>query len=457
MRPFLARAGLCLLAVLIVGPSAPLPSRGAAPARPAPAPTGPAAEAREQRLKIAKLQKQVLMDDGAPAKAALKELQALGDPGRAAIADAMRQLMVRDKAKADAAARTAGDAATIKTLEAQLAMTRQQASDNLAKLDKGEPLKLARANYDKLNAIYAKLQPIYASRATVADVQARHPELKATLEASLPAATKPPTTRDAAEASLEATVEKAWGVPASKVAEAWAAGDAEPQEAAVRGGWLYGFCRRVEAYDKSLLSAGVVDPVELELCRQSNHYRELLGLRPLELDARLAQAARRHAKEMVDLKYFKHESPTEGQHTPKERIESAGYGKEATGEEALATGPTPDAAFWGVFNDLDGHRLLVAAGSSAVGSGKWSDKWVLTFGPAPRLMLASDADRQNAVPRGSDLPPQSAGTASARRPNGNGHNNPAGQQQQDDPRVPHPRLPGGGGIPSVPGIPGLGL
>ena len=69
---------------------------------------------------------------------------------------------------------------------------------------------------------------------------------------------------------------------------------------------------------------------------------------------------------------------------PWPRIESAGYGKEATGEEALATGPTPDAAFWGVFNDVDGHRLLVATGSTAVGSGKWTDKWVLTFGAAPR-------------------------------------------------------------------------
>src|SRR3954451_17588234 len=229
MRSAPARAGLSLLACLLVGPAAARTSAGAPPARATPAaPTGPAAEAREQRLKIAKLQKQVLMDDGAPAKAALKELQALGDPGKAAIADAMRQLLARDKAKADAAARTAGDAATLKTLEGQLAAVRQQASENLAKLDKGETLKLARVNYDKLGTTYAKLQPLYASRATVADVLARRAELKATLEASLPAGTKSPAA-DPAEAQLQATVEKAWGAPASKVAEAWAAGDAEAQ------------------------------------------------------------------------------------------------------------------------------------------------------------------------------------------------------------------------------------
>ena len=48
---------------------------------------------------------------------------------------------------------------------------------------------------------------------------------------------------------------------------------------------------------------------ELENARDVNTYREYLGIFPYEFDPRLVKAARGHSKEMVDLKYFDHDSP----------------------------------------------------------------------------------------------------------------------------------------------------
>jgi uncharacterized protein YkwD len=56
----------------------------------------------------------------------------------------------------------------------------------------------------------------------------------------------------------------------------------------------------------------------------TNAARLKAGLKPLTLDARLTAAARLHAREMADLAYFSHTSPTPGLETPSDRIHAAG-------------------------------------------------------------------------------------------------------------------------------------
>ena len=408
-------------------------------------------EAKELRSKITRLQKSVTTDDFPAARAAADELLNLGDPGKAALADSLKQVFPRDRTRIEAAAKTTGDAAQLKPVETELAALRQQAAANLAKLDKGDPLKTAEAQYDKLNAAWAKLQPFYAARAAVLDGLARRTEWKAVWARAAPAGAKPPFD-PAAEAQLKALADKALGAPAAQALRD--AGGGEPADPALQAVSSFRFARQVEAYNRSLaLSNGLADGAELEASRLVNHYRELLGLRPLELDARLTQAARRHAREMAEMKYFGHDSPAADHRDAAARAKAAGYTVEGVAED-LAVGPSSEAAFWYAFNTPESHRAWVDPRYSALGVGKWNKKWVATLGAAPRLMSASESDRAAASVRGESLPPQSAPAVAAKRP-ANAPGQGGQPSPQDDPRLIKPRLPGGGGVPSIPGLGGV--
>src|SRR5205823_3169531 len=80
-----------------------------------------------------------------------------------------------------------------------------------------------------------------------------------------------------------------------------------PKEPAKWNLWFYRMCRQIEAYNVGF--ENLLDKEEIANVRATNAYREALGILPVELDARLIQAARRHSKEMVELKYFSHHSP----------------------------------------------------------------------------------------------------------------------------------------------------
>ena len=61
-------------------------------------------------------------------------------------------------------------------------------------------------------------------------------------------------------------------------------------------------------------------PEELEIVRLTNTEREKAGVPALRANHSLAQAARSHAREMLDLNYFGHVSPTPGQRQPADRV-----------------------------------------------------------------------------------------------------------------------------------------
>jgi uncharacterized protein YkwD len=81
------------------------------------------------------------------------------------------------------------------------------------------------------------------------------------------------------------------------------------------------------------------------LLKLVNEHRTGFGRAPFKASALLSDAARAHGRNMVDGRYFSHESPDGG--TPSHRLASAGLDWQAVGENLVA-GPdfgTPQAVF----------------------------------------------------------------------------------------------------------------
>jgi len=78
-----------------------------------------------------------------------------------------------------------------------------------------------------------------------------------------------------------------------------------------------------------------LERVRAEMLARVNDARKKTGVAPLRSNARLDQAAQRHAEDMLDRSYFAHESPEKK--TVRERAHEAGYDWRAIGEN-LAEG-----------------------------------------------------------------------------------------------------------------------
>lgn len=87
-----------------------------------------------------------------------------------------------------------------------------------------------------------------------------------------------------------------------------------------RPGELGGRDLRREAYLRKAATypAGLAKE-EIEFVELTNYERALKGLKPLEVDMTLVQAARGHSREMYDKFYFAHDSPTASLRTPMKR------------------------------------------------------------------------------------------------------------------------------------------
>jgi uncharacterized protein YkwD len=82
---------------------------------------------------------------------------------------------------------------------------------------------------------------------------------------------------------------------------------------------------------------------ERAILEGTNAARVKAGLKPLTLDARLTAAARLHAREMADLDYFSHTSPTKGLETPSDRVHAAGSLDWGAGENIAFNEETANA------------------------------------------------------------------------------------------------------------------
>ena len=183
-----------------------------------------------------------------------------------------------------------------------------------------------------------------------------------------------------------------------------AAEDKPPSDGALRELWLYNVNRKIEAYNKARMRERLTNRGEEENLERLNEYREALGLRRLELDARLLQSARRHSKQMVDLGYFSHTSPKAETKTFQKRIAAAGYPR--AGGENIAMGKTDgDAVFWMWFDSPGHHRNMVNHRFRAIGIGRYQDHWTQNFGLGPPLVFANADTRKAAAPKGKIVDP----------------------------------------------------
>jgi uncharacterized protein YkwD len=98
------------------------------------------------------------------------------------------------------------------------------------------------------------------------------------------------------------------------------------------------YCR---AFIKAELAAdnGMTDK-EKEAVQGINRLRMMLGIAPLEGDARLAKAIKGHIEDMEKNGYFGHFEKNENSKTPQQRCQAQGY-KATTGEDIAST-PEPD-------------------------------------------------------------------------------------------------------------------
>jgi uncharacterized protein YkwD len=143
-----------------------------------------------------------------------------------------------------------------------------------------------------------------------------------------------------------------------------------------------------DAFDQALLEhnrrtaalnaqAAGLPPAVAEQIAITNAYREMLGRRVLQIDARLVQAAQGHSDAMAKQKKVFHQG-TDG--TPETRIRRAGYVPLAIGENVCGVVDTAAEAHAQWCRSPGHHRSLVDALFSQIGVGHADGYWTQNFG-----------------------------------------------------------------------------
>lgn len=146
----------------------------------------------------------------------------------------------------------------------------------------------------------------------------------------------------------------------------------------------------VEAYNASVRERNAqrraecaITDLEWQGLQSVNWYREILGLRCLEIEPHLMKAARGHSADMVKRSFFNHYAPAPGPREPWDRAVRAGYVPKTVGENLAQQQGAP----------LDGweamkawiispphHRNMLKPEYVHVGIGVVDDTWTLKLG-----------------------------------------------------------------------------
>ncbi len=122
------------------------------------------------------------------------------------------------------------------------------------------------------------------------------------------------------------------------------------------------------------LEGTTVETEERACVKAVNDYRWMMGLRAVKIDERLVRAARKHSIEMAQDNYFTHNSKTPRLRTPGLRARREGYGGGVA--ENIARGPaTGVGAFKGWFGSSGHHRNMCNAGHRDIGVGAHMNHW----------------------------------------------------------------------------------
>jgi len=120
-----------------------------------------------------------------------------------------------------------------------------------------------------------------------------------------------------------------------------------------------------------------IQPEEARGIRFFNQVRLLAGLRPCAIDTRLCEAARDHAKDMVEKKFFAHESPVAGKKTPWDRAKNFGT---TAGAENIAAGAAAGQATIMQWWHSPGHLKNMMGSHNRVGLGNFKTTWTQMLG-----------------------------------------------------------------------------
>ncbi|HEV8378886.1 MAG TPA: CAP domain-containing protein [Tepidisphaeraceae bacterium] len=349
---------------------------------------------------VEELKQKALSEDFNTSRMALKALVAKGASARPVVREVVKELLTRDKAKIEENAALLGDPAKYKELDQKLSAQRRTASENIAVLEREKTVKEASENYRGLGELWKEnAAPL---RSAIFDAMRRRADLLAIWrQEPVPAAENP--FRPAQEMKLIPLAEKAMGMTLIQATGLAAANERNvPKEPVKWNFWFYRMCRQIEAYNSTFEQ--LLDKEEMANVRATNAYREALGILPVELDARLIQAARRHSKEMVELKYFSHHSPNPSEKDFERRYLNAGF--KELGSENIAMGMSSGEAAFKIWFESPGHHVnMIRPGNTALGVGRWKNYWTANFGNGPRLMSASEMERNRVAVRGEIVKP----------------------------------------------------
>ncbi len=353
----------------------------------------------QQRAEIRKFHIQAMGSDIQIARQAIAALQEMGDVARRDTLLVANRLLRRQRLIVMRAASRIRFPEKVSNAESRIAELRTSAWENIGKLDKGQTIQIAKENYTKLIEMHKALAPVYAHRTAVVGAMAMRAELVSICRDAGGQTAKlytPQSEKKLAELAARAlgmTLEQAAKIGPFK-------GSKGPTDQTARAIWHFSACRRIAKYNAGLwrhMSSG-----EAENMRLVNDYREALGALRYEIDPRLIQSARRHSKEMTDLNYFSHTSPTTANKSFGNRVRNAGHPSPA-GENIAIGSRTGTGVFWMWFGSPGHHKNMVNRGAVAMGVGKWSGRWTQNMARGKRVMLMNKADRANVKIKGKVL------------------------------------------------------
>jgi hypothetical protein len=352
----------------------------------------------EQKQQLAALKAKALGQDFGETLEAIRKIVAMGPVVREELNGLLVSLLTRNKAAIESAVRAAGAMKGIEQADKKLAEARAEARANIAKLSKHDGTIPKAWDYNrKLIAATKRLAPTMAARSRLLDAAGRRLRLLDIQRRVL--AGTPKAAAAGADRSALLLIEEMLGISLKGVKRL----DGLKEAPALKGLWAFRLNRTIYAYNRRICRT--MHWAEAQNVVTVNDYREALGLLRMEADPRLVQAARRHSKEMADLGYFGHESPTPDNRSFSRRAKNAGY-PSAAGENCAAGTRDGVKAFGTWFGSPPHHRNMVGASHTAIGVGKWGHLWTQNFGRAKRLVKADDAAPTPPKPKGTILPPQ---------------------------------------------------
>ena len=354
----------------------------------------------QQRREMARLGAIARGDDWAEAKAAIGKLEAFGETGRRLRSQAVRQWLQRDRGIVQAGLRAVRDRSRLKAMQQQMEQHRGEAREHLQRLNR-DGVDTAREYRQTLLEMNKVLAQAHTRMAPTIEAMARRVQLLDWWNEI--EGTDHHLFTDESEDALWKQLEQQWQLDRDQVARIMDFNRGRrPGDENLAALWFHIACRRIEAWNETIRP--LMDDEEWTNARLVNEYREALGILPYELDARLIQAARRHSREMTQLGYFSHTSPTEGLRSHADRMRKAGYPRPLS--ENIAYGRRGgEATFRQWFNSPGHHRNMIRENATSLGVGRWRHHWTQKMGTDRRMMTLSAEQRKSIEVKGEILPP----------------------------------------------------